>query len=393
MLYHLYQRTIKKNGKSIKAWYYWYYGENGKQIRKTCGTNGNPCTVKREAQAFIENLPDVTQLEKKKITFNDFASTMYDDNSPYMIKKRNRGEEEKENTIYQHRLYLKRFLDKFGEIPVDELLSVDIENWLLTLDYSNSVKNSILTVVKDIYEELYIYHLIPTIPLFKMFKRNDQIPKGILSIEEIKALFPDDFNEVINVWKIGRESDVETFTFAAMIFLIISTGMRNCEVRAIQFNQFVQKDALLINAMIDSSNQRTKILKKGNDFTKKWRVVVLPEKTVRMLDNLYAMNQINGQNEYVFTYNDAPMTTDYLRSHFRLVLKKNGIDWKERNIGIHSLRFTYDTIMRPEISGSDLRLMIGHVSEQMTEYYDRSQALDHLPALMQNKSVIDSIFK
>jgi hypothetical protein len=41
---HLYQRTIKKNGKQVKVWYYWYWLD-GKQIRKSCGT-----TKKAEAQ-------------------------------------------------------------------------------------------------------------------------------------------------------------------------------------------------------------------------------------------------------------------------------------------------------------------------------------------------------
>ena len=66
MIRHLYQRSIISKGKKIKAWYYWFYDENGKQVRKSCGQNGKPCTVKREAQAFIESLPDEN---KQKITF------------------------------------------------------------------------------------------------------------------------------------------------------------------------------------------------------------------------------------------------------------------------------------------------------------------------------------
>lgn len=390
MLYHLYQRTIKHNGKSIKAWYYWYYDANRKQVRKSCGVNGNPCTVKRAAQAFIESLPQTLE-ETKEITFRQFAEHLYDDNSPYLIKLKNKGLEFKSNTIYQHRLYLRRFLDQFGDLPVTKLQVVDIDNWLLTLKCCNSKRNGMISLIKEIYTELYIYHLVPAIPVIQRYRRNDTTPKGILTLDEIKSLFPDDYNELIQIWRLSRESEIDTYSFATMSFLIISTGMRSCEIRALQYDQFVRRDAILINAMIDSDDVRTNILKKGNEQEKKWRVVVLPEKTAKMLENLKLVMD-NTDSEYFFTYKGLPLTTDYLRNHFRRVLAKNGIDWKKRNIGIHSLRFTYDTIMKPEISGNDLRLMIGHVSPQMTDYYDKSKALDHLPSLLKNKDVIDSIF-
>ena len=58
MTIHLYQRTLTRNGKKIKAWYYWYYDEFGKQIRKSCGKDGKPCILKRDAEAYISNLKE-----------------------------------------------------------------------------------------------------------------------------------------------------------------------------------------------------------------------------------------------------------------------------------------------------------------------------------------------
>ena len=48
--------------------------------------------------------------------------------------------------------------------------------------------------------------------------------------------------------------------------------------------------------------------------------------------------------------------------------------------------------MRGEISGEDLRLMVGHTSERMTEYYDKSKAVEHLDELMLNKGSLNSVF-
>ena len=48
--------------------------------------------------------------------------------------------------------------------------------------------------------------------------------------------------------------------------------------------------------------------------------------------------------------------------------------------------------MRGEISDSDLRKMVGHTTEKMTNYYDKSKAIDCLDELMENKGTINSIF-
>ena len=47
---------------------------------------------------------------------------------------------------------------------------------------------------------------------------------------------------------------------------------------------------------------------------------------------------------------------------------------------------------RNEISGDDLRLMVGHTDERMTEYYDKSKAIEHLDDLLLNKNTLNSIF-
>jgi integrase len=75
------------------------------------------------------------------------------------------------------------------------------------------------------------------------------------------------------------------------------------------------------------------------------------------------------------------------------VLTKNGIDAKARNITPHSLRFTYNTIMKSKINNVDLRLMMGHLNEQMTDYYDKSKAIDHIDDLQKNREIIDGIWE
>ena len=140
MIRHLYQRTITRNGKKIKAWYYWFYDENGKQVRKSCGTDGKPCLRRRDAEIFLENLREETaEKENKKISFNDYCNDFYEENSRYLKKQLARGFKFQPKTIYIKNLYLQKFLSAFGNCVVSEIRSGDIENWLIDLKYSNSL--------------------------------------------------------------------------------------------------------------------------------------------------------------------------------------------------------------------------------------------------------------
>ena len=96
MVRHLYQRTITRNGKSFKAWYYWFYDEDGKQVRKSCGQNGKPCIRKRDAEAFIASLDAGYEIRQP---LKDMFTGMYNFDSEFMIKFRLKGRENVESTI------------------------------------------------------------------------------------------------------------------------------------------------------------------------------------------------------------------------------------------------------------------------------------------------------
>lgn len=387
---HLYRRTVEKNGKKVTCWYYWYW-KDGKQVRKTCGTRGKPCTTKKEALAYIASLDDVEVNES--VTLRVACEGMFDENSEYLRRLRIKGREIMRQTRVSKKGHLNHILTEFGDRTVNSLRPADYDKWLVSLDVSNSTRNNKAAVLVEMYQDMYYRGIIDNIPVIERYVSNDIKEKGILTLTEIRDLYPDNISDLISIWKMGMDSDYETIQLAVIFLVLLTTGMRSGEVRALQYHQRIRQDAFLLNAMINTDNERVDHLKKGTKNDKKWRIAILPEKTVIMLDYLESLPERSSkQTDYIFEKNGKPMTTYQILKRFRQVLDKNGIDVKKRNISVHSTRFTYNSIMRREIDEGDLRLMIGHASQVMTEYYDKSTVLDKLPYLLENKSSIDTVW-
>ena len=228
MTFHLFQRTITRKGKKIKAWYYWYYDKQGKQVRKSCGTDGKPCLLKRDAEQFIESLKEKKELDNQK-TFNEYCINFYTPNSRFIRKREARGYIFHDNTMYQKNLYLNRFLEAFGDTKVRDLTPGDVENWLIELPGSNSAKNHILAVISEVEEELYCDHLIDYEIHIRRFRRNTQ-QKGILTLQEIRDLFPVEYDDLIKNCGAGATILISNFGHSLYTSGIVGRCLRKCPV-------------------------------------------------------------------------------------------------------------------------------------------------------------------
>ena len=68
----------------------------------------------------------------------------------------------------------------------------------------------------------------------------------------------------------------------------------------------------------------------------------------------------------------APMAASYLLKYYYAALAAIGITEdrrKERNIDFHSLRHFFNSMLRGQIDDSNLRLIVGHQSERMSDNY------------------------
>lgn len=285
---------------------------------------------------------------------------------------------------------LKRMLSKFGNRPVESLYPNEIDNWLLEFNRSNSWRNNVIEMLKDVYKELYAQHQIQQIPRLERFDVPKVSKKGILTPEEIERLFPVSVEEASKIWQgTNKEPAYYSYMFATMFFVILCTGMRAGEARALKDEQFLSEDTILINAMF-SDGKRVDHLKKGTELNKKWRVAILPSKAVQMLKTLRTLQP--KTTDYTFEYFGRPLSGGYINMRFHRNLLQQGIDSKARKLTIHSLRFTNDTMSINYLPKEDIRLMLGHTNVDMTDYYNRATALDNLPRLMANKDTINNIW-
>jgi len=118
-------------------------------------------------------------------------------------------------------------------------------------------------------------------------------------------------------------------------------------------------------------------------------------------------NMALGPEDFIFTFAGKPIQQETAEvvftralvsagiAHNRENLKKAGI-WKNgkitkktdiipdgRKLVPHSLRYTYVSRMRRELSAPELKPMTGHTSEDMVDYYNQvilENAIDALPA-------------
>ena len=404
---HLFKRVVEnKNGKKETRWYYWFYDENGKQVKKSCGQHGKPCLLKREAEAFIAQLAEkdkqeaTVKAEAQKMRLRDIGQTLYDDNSVYLQLQAARGVNLLPQTIAQKRILMKIFLEKFGDRIPDSIEESEIENFLISLDYSNSYRNALLSVIKELVKECKRLKISKNILDIEKFSSNSH-KKDIFTLQELSKMFPDNIDELTKVWEkkrimqyVGIDNKVHSYglVFGVMFRLIASTGLRSGECRAICIDQ-IREDGLLVNKMLDTRNVFKHYLKKGNDDNLRHRTVLIPDKMKELLKQ-YLQQRPKSDTDFIFTYKGKMLTGSCAVAYFQKILKKLGIYDENKNQSPHSLRFTYNTyIVNSNLLPENvLRKMIGHNSAAMTDYYTRTDLDTQLAGLLPYQATVNEIW-
>jgi integrase len=406
--YHAFRKPkVLKNGKTVHRWYYYWLDDTGKQIQKSCGTK----VKKREdAESFIRTLPPppksavavpasgkggiyakpARMTHNNDILVRDLAENMFIPGSPHLQRRKQLKKSVNKETVYDGRIYMNHITAVWGDRMLRSLEMEEVMNYLFSVERSGSWKNRYISFLNEIYQESQFMGCKIFKPDFPSIGRDSQ-KADILSDAELERFFkPENF----------------AHDFFLFFLCSLSGGLRLGETRALKVKQIIfEKSAVIIDGFLKDDNTRTNYNKCGSPEHPKLRVVIYPDFTLNLLKKHIERNAAQDE-DYVFTYNEKPISKSMAERAFIVALINAGLTWDKKTLiekGYwkkgkmlikrdltptgkklipRSLRFTYVTRMSPNIDARNLKKMTGHDSEAMVNYYNRKNlemALAEIP--------------
>jgi integrase len=369
----LFRRKRKKG----YIWYYWYYDEKGVRHHQSTGKS-----VKWKAERYVQDLFSETSTNPN-ITLNEFATGFFDWNTSKWISRRYaRGYKFTKPMSDMRSGHLKNhILKSFGTRKVKDLTSIEIEDWLLNLNKKSNTKNHILGTFNIVLNEAKREGIISKNPIEEVERvsKSDYKKTDSLSIAEIKQLFPQYTQKLREIW---RRDDL-----IVIYYLMISSGIRSGEARALMWKNILwDKSAILVTQAVKADQSI------GSPKTNEVRGIIVPSRTIEMLRWWKEIAPFTNQEDFVFSgkRSDIPINRDVVSKEFIKGLQRAKIETEGRNLRTHSLRHTYNTLMKGVLTADILREFTGHRSEQMTQRYDHPHLVDRLKQFEHSKEAIDS---
>lgn len=310
----------------------------------------------------------------------ELSQTMFVRGEDQVARLEMLGKNLSDKTLSQKRRLLDLIVGRFGEEDIESIPSAKIVKYLFSLDLSRSSswKNHYLQVFKELYGE-YVWRtgleiLVPNFPRFS----NSSKKADVFSTEELNLFF----NSAL--W----ENEAEFLLF----YVTVNCGLRMGEARGLKAKQFnFRKHILLVDGFIRFDGSRTNFNKSGSIREKKIRVVFLPTELERKIKSYFKRNDFSAE-DYIFTKNGKPFRAEFCDRLFKKMLDRSLIEAKGRKLTPHSLRYTYVTRMRRYLNGEVVRLLVGHTSQEMTDYYTKPLIEDMIKQIAESREAAEKIF-
>lgn len=360
---------------------YWRYVLSTDPHRSEIST----CTrVKYEAERIAkEAYQKALQKQENGILFGDYAKDFFTDKCTLTARKRASSRSYSEDMQRIKRGQLQNYLMKeYKSTPLTDITSLHFEDWRLALPLSNSTKNGITIVMKQILNEAVRVGVLPLNPLQKVESLNKKPdrPRDSLTIDEMKKLFPIQKEEALAVWGNSK--------YLSLMFLMVSSGMRSGEVRALRWADVLwENKGILITKAVKNSG------KVGTVKEQKEKIVRIPERTVEYLRTWKEESKASEDSDLIFYGKSKTMAVDRgtILDNFRKGLARAGIKG-DKNLVPHSLRHTFNSYMLSVLPSEVVRKFTGHSSEQMTRHYYHPLLRQELKATEQYQEKIDEIW-
>jgi len=284
------------------------------------------------------------------------------------------------HVLNRRRTLLKHILPQFGKRYLDTLNPVEIDDWLIGLPLANQTKNHVLYTLKTIVDEAEREGVIATNPMKKVGRLADSHRKrDIFTLSELSALFPTDAGKLLTIW--------QNEMWAALYLLLATTGIRPGEARALQWRNIdlIRGGIYIVQALDDKGQIKTP--KSGES-----RAVPLPTRTWDSLKSWEAETFLPNADDWVFYGVDKkPLSKKVVSTHLRPALKKAKIKIGDRYIVTYSFRHTFNTFARTILPIGTVQEILGHSSDEMTEWYNHPDLSDTMKTLLPFREQIDKI--
>lgn len=356
----LYPRSYTdKKGKKYAIWWYYVTDENGKRHRFSLGTK-----LKTEARFLLDQKiksDSLMRVNRKAVSFSTFTENFWTwDKCTYVRRKKARGDQISQRWVAQNRGYLRNHILPFiGTKALHVITAAQLEDFLAYLkekkQLSNKSVNNILTSLRAVFSEALRNELISSDPA-KMVKplRNEFSRRGILTTDESKMLLTNP-----GLWR----SQVHY----AINVTAATTGARLGELQGLKV-RCVRPDRIVIDGVFRRNvgyvAHDTKTGETG------LRIIPIPRFTYQTLAPL-----IEGKDddEFVFTLNGrSPIGGNTVTRGLHAALTLMGLSEElqnDRNVDFHSWRHFYGSVLRGYVTDVDLRHVVGHTTEAMTQRY------------------------
>lgn len=391
MDYHIFRKATKSKNKVVHRWYYYYNDVvTGKKVQKVC----RGCKTQAEAFSFISALPPLHV--SKRVTIRTIATWMYVPGSEHIQRQEKLGRSYNLKTLKLKRHLLEIFLNQFGDLQLEELTVPLVMDFLMEDAHSGSWKNNFLTIVGEVYAEAPFYN-VPYVaaPSFPKFARNSR-KKDIFTTEELNILFDESLWAKLNKLMYEKQPQYdEGYLSIYLLFLTsINCGLRLGEAIGLKVHQFsFEKKILVVDGFYRyQEKERTNFNKCGSESNQKIRVVPVSDKLSLVLQR-FIVDKGLQVDDYLFLRYGKPIRKHLAEKWFSRAILLSDIQVGSRKLTPHSLRYTYVTRMRRNLTGETVQKLVGHTSIAMTDYYTHSALPELCEAIEPARKAANSLFE
>lgn len=328
------------------VYYYQYRMDNGQ--RSTPKSTG--CSTEASAKRFCNKLYNQGEFEKTSLVrFDNYTNGFFNTDSRYYKWKIANKEHLSLETLLAYDKFLRnQLLPFFADYKLCAIKRANVKDWVIWANdrWSPKTVNSAQTVLNLIFKQAIDEEVIENNPCYNLsFRDIQKKPRELLSLEEVQKIY---------------HSEKWWYDNQKLFLLDIITGMRISEVVALR-NEDVKENYI----QVGKTYSRTFGME---EHTKTYisRYVPIPSELAQ---------ELHVDREFLFVNHKGkkkgqPMDINSFYTNLLMIYESLGIDYKKRNLAVHTNRDFYNTYLRSEnITDAKIRAVIGHKDKDMTDLY------------------------